>query len=79
VGVAGWPTRQLHSGKYVNTANRWRYCRPVMKANHKIDPRRVLVKGKAEEYPSGQFYLHMAGQWLPIGEDPVEALRAQQK
>ncbi|HMH08484.1 MAG TPA: hypothetical protein VK579_17550 [Terriglobales bacterium] len=65
--------------KYVNTANRWRYCRPVMKANHKIDPRRVLVKGKAEEYPSGQFYLHMAGQWLPIGEDPVEALRAQQK
>jgi site-specific recombinase XerD len=65
--------------KYVNTANGWRYCKPVMKANHKIDPRRVLVRGKVEEYPSGQYYLHISGKWLPVGEDPVEALKAQQK
>jgi hypothetical protein len=63
--------------KYVKTTNGWRYCKPVMKANHEIDPRRVLVRGKVEEYPSGHYYLHIAGQWLSVGEDPVEALKAQ--
>ena len=47
--------------KYVNTANGWRYCKPVMKANHKIDPRRVLVMGKIVEHPTGQYYLHISG------------------
>jgi integrase len=65
--------------KYVKTAGGWRYCKPVIKPNHKIDPRRVLVKGKIEECPSGQFYLCIAGRWLAIGNDPVEALKAQQK
>jgi integrase len=65
--------------KYVKTADGWRYCKPVIKSNHKIDPRRVLVKGKIEECPSGQFYLCISGRWLPVGSDPVEALKAQQK
>lgn len=60
-----WNTSTLPNG--------WRYGKPVMKANHKIDPRRVLVKGKVEDYPSGQFYLHIVGQWCPIGKDPVQA------
>ena len=41
--------------KYVKTAGGWRYCKPVIRSNHKIDPRRVLVKGKIEEYPSGVY------------------------
>ena len=65
--------------KYVKTADGWRYCKPVIKSNHKIDPRRVLVKGKVEECPSGQFYLCISGRWLPVGSDPVEALKAQQR
>jgi integrase len=65
--------------KYVKTADGWRYCKPVIRSNHKIDPRRVLVKGKAEEYPSGQYYLSVAGQWIAAGSDPVEALKAQQR
>jgi hypothetical protein len=65
--------------KYVKTADGWRYCKPVITSNHKIDPRRVLVKGKVEECPQGQYYLSIAGRWLPVGDDPVEALKAQQK
>jgi hypothetical protein len=60
--------------KYVHTTNGWRYCKPVMKANHEIDPRRVFVGGRIEEYPSGQFYLHIAGKWLPV--EPVEAVNS---
>jgi hypothetical protein len=37
--------------KYVHTTNGWRYCKPVMRANSKIDPRRVFVGGNIEEYP----------------------------
>jgi integrase len=31
------------------------------------------------EYPSGEYYLNIAGRWLAVGEDPVEALKAQQR
>jgi hypothetical protein len=31
--------------KYVNTANGWRHCKLVMKANHKIDLQRVFLPG----------------------------------
>jgi hypothetical protein len=59
----------------------WRYQRAAYYPNHKIKPDVVLVtvllnakKQKREEKnPEGSYYLNHNGEWLPAGDDALEA------
>jgi hypothetical protein len=39
----------------------------------------LCSRKRVEEYPSGQYYLNIAGRWIGVGEGPVEAIKAQQR
>lgn len=73
--------RRVSVWKYVRLKNgRWRYCKPAIGKNGKIRPDWVLVKGKAEHHPEGNFYLHRYDNgreiWRKIGESAQEAVDA---
>ena len=73
--------RRVSVWKYVRLKNgRWRYCKPALAKNGKIRPDWVIVKGKAEHHPEGNFYLHRydGGReiWKRVGlnlQDAVDA------
>jgi integrase len=55
----------------------WRYCRAALYANRTVKPDLVLVGGKEEKHPEGNYYLYHAGQWIPAGPDALAAQRQQ--
>ena len=71
--------RRVSVWKYVKIGDRWRYCKPVYGANNKIKPHWVYVKGKPEEHPEGNFYIHKLDHgtqvWKKIGPNPADAVR----
>ncbi len=73
--------RRVSVWKYVRLKNgRWRYCKPALAKNGKIRPDWVIVKGKAEHHPEGNFYVHRYDNgreiWRKIGESAQEAVDA---
>jgi integrase/recombinase XerD len=74
--------RRVSVWKYVKIGDRWRYCKPVYGANNKIKSHWVYVKGKPEEHPEGNFYIHKLDHgrqvWKKIGPNPADAVRAAQ-
>src|SRR5262249_23226495 len=72
--------RKVSVWKYVKVGSRWKYCKPVSGRNNKIKPHWVLVNGKPEEHPEGNFYImRLDGKkkiWRKIGPNPTEATRA---
>ena len=73
--------RRVSVWKYVRLKNgRWRYCKPATGKNGKIRPDWVIVKGKAEHHPEGNFYVHRYDNgreiWRKIGESAQEAVDA---
>jgi len=73
--------RRVSVWKYVRLKNgRWRYCKPALSKNGKIRPDWVIVKGKAEHHPEGNFYLHRydGGReiWKRVGPNAQDAVDA---
>jgi len=73
--------RRVSVWKYVRLKDgRWRYCKPALAKNGKIRPDWVIVKGKAEHHPEGNFYLHRYdGEreiWKRVGPNAQDALEA---
>jgi hypothetical protein len=50
--------RRVSVWKYVRIGKKWRYCKPAVGKNGKIKPDSVIVRGKEERHPEGNFYLH---------------------
>ena len=69
--------RKVSVWKYVKVGSRWKYCKPVYGRNNKIKPNWVLVSGKPEQHPEGNFYIsYRQGKkkiWKKIGPSPSEA------
>lgn len=64
--------------KYVRfKGGSWRYCRAALYANRTVKPDLVLVGGKEEKHPEGNYYNYHAGQWIPAGPDALAAQRQQ--
>ena len=63
--------------KYVKLQSGWRYCKAAFHENVKIKPNIVIVgKDKHEEkHSEGSYYLAHAGQWIPVGDNALEAQR----
>jgi integrase len=61
--------------KYVRLKGGWRYCPAALYANHTIKPDVVIVGGKEERHPEGNYYIAYAGQWIPAGPDALKAQR----
>jgi integrase/recombinase XerD len=59
---------------------KWRYCKPAVGKNGKIKPDWVIVRGKEEHHPEGNFYLHRYDGnkeiWKRIGPNAQEAVNA---
>jgi hypothetical protein len=72
--------RRVSVWKYVKVGNRWKYCKPVYGRNNKIKADWVLVKGKPEQHPEGNFYIsYREGKkkvWKKIGRSPSDAVYA---
>jgi integrase len=73
--------RRVSVWKYVRLKNgRWRYCKPALAKNGKIRPDWVIVKGKAEHHPEGNFYLHRYDGdreiWKRVGLNAQDAVDA---
>jgi integrase len=72
--------RRVSVWKYVRVGKKWRYCKPAVGKNGKIKPEWVMVKGKEERHPEGNFYLHRyEGDreiWKKIGPNAQEAINA---
>jgi hypothetical protein len=69
--------RKVSIWKSVNVDGKWRYCRPVLAANHAIKPNFVLVNGKPEEHKEGFYYVHFRQGtkqiWKKAGPSVAEA------
>jgi hypothetical protein len=48
--------RRVSVWKYVRIGKKWRYCKPAVEKNGKIKSAWVIVKGKEEHHPEGNFY-----------------------
>jgi hypothetical protein len=59
----------------------WRYCRAAFHDNGKIKSDAVIVGSDKHEqkHPEGAYYLANAGQWIPAGDDALQAQRQRQK
>jgi integrase/recombinase XerD len=72
--------RRVSVWKYVRVGKKWRYCKPAVGRNGKIKPDWVIVRGKEEHHPEGNFYLHRYEGtreiWKRIGPSAQEALNA---
>jgi len=72
--------RRVSVWKYVRIGKNWRYCKPAVGKNGKIKSDWVIVKGKEEHHPEGNFYLHRyEGDkeiWKKIGPNAQEAVNA---
>ena len=69
--------RRVSVWKYVRIGKKWRYCKAAVGKNGKIKPDWVIVRGKEEHHPEGNFYLHRYGGdkeiWKRIGPNAQEA------
>jgi len=72
--------RRVSVWKYVRIGKKWRYCKPAIGKNGKIKPDWVVLKGREEHHPEGNFYLHRyEGDreiWKKIGPSAQEAVNA---
>jgi integrase len=73
--------RRVSVWKYVRLKNgRWRYCKPALAKNGMIRPDWVIVKGKPEHHPEGNFYLHRYDGdreiWKRVGSNAQDAVEA---
>jgi integrase len=72
--------RRVSVWKYVRIGKKWRYCKPAVGKNGKIKPDWVIVRGREEHHPEGNFYLHRyEGDkeiWKRIGPNAQEAVNA---
>jgi hypothetical protein len=72
--------RRVSVWKYIRIGRKWRYCKPAVGKNGKIKPAWVIVKGKEEHHPEGNFYLHRyeGGReiWKKVGSNAQEAVNA---
>jgi integrase/recombinase XerD len=72
--------RRVSVWKYVRIGKKWRYCKPAVGKNGKIKPDWVIVRGKEERHPEGNFYLHRYDGdkeiWKRIGPNAQEAVNA---
>jgi hypothetical protein len=64
--------------EYVRTEKGWRYCKPARSSNRKFKPDYVIVGGREEHHPEGQFYVLVSGNWVLAGGTVQDALRCQQ-
>jgi hypothetical protein len=64
--------------KYCRTDAGWRYCKAVFSSNGKIKPDFVIVGSQEQKHPEGSYYLANKGQWIPVGENALEAQRKRQ-
>jgi len=72
--------RRVSVWKYVRIGKKWRYCKPAVGKNGKIKPDWVIVRGKEEHHPEGNFYLQRNDGnkeiWKRIGPNAQEAVNA---
>ncbi len=68
--------RSVQLYKYVPLSTGWRYCRAVFYPNNRIKPHAVLTPTGDQVIREGQYYLHFARRWEPVGDDPQDAFRA---
>src|ERR1700747_1127687 len=72
--------RRVSVWNYVRIGKKWRYCKPSIGKNGKIKPDWVIVRGKEEHHPEGNFYLHRYDGnkeiWKRIGPNAQEAVNA---
>jgi integrase len=61
--------------KYVRTDKGWRYCKAAFHDNGKIKPDIVLVGDAEEKHPEGSYFVNRCNQWIPVGNDALEAQR----
>jgi integrase len=61
--------------KYCRTDAGWRYCKAAFNPNGKIKPNVVLVRGEEEKHTEGSYFLNHRNQWIPVGDDALEAQR----
>jgi len=67
--------------KYVKLQGGWRYCKAAFHDNGKIKPN-VVIAGKdkhEEKHPEGSYYLANVGQWIPVGDNALEAERRRRE
>jgi integrase/recombinase XerD len=55
----------------------WRYCRAAVYANRTVKPDLVIVAGREEKHPEGNYYIAYDGKWIPAGADALRAQRQQ--
>jgi hypothetical protein len=55
----------------------WRYCRAAVYANRTIKPNVVIIAGREEKHPEGNYYIACDGKWIPAGADALRAQRQQ--
>jgi len=71
--------RRASVWKYVKVGTGWRYCRPVIGANNKIQPHWVHVNGHGEHHPEGNYYIHYFKDgkqvWEKVNKNPADAVR----
>jgi integrase len=68
-------TSKLTLYKYCRTDAGWRYCKAVVSSNGKIKPDFVVVGSQEQKHPEGSYYLANKGQWIPVGNNALEAQR----
>ena len=68
--------------KYVRLGpQKWGFFKPAYGPNGKIKPNIVVVKGKPEAHPEGNYYLRLhagKGSWRNVGPKAADAVRAAQ-
>jgi hypothetical protein len=73
--VSIWKHVRLVDGK-------WRYCRPVPDARGKIIPDMVMVKGREERHPEGNYVISFYNPsltWQKCGPKPADAVAAAER
>jgi len=67
--------------KYIKLQAGWRHRKAAFHDNGKIKPNIVIVgKDKHEEkHPEGSYYLANVGQWIPLGDNALEAERRRRE
>lgn len=65
--------------KHVKLKSGWRYCKAAWYPNGKIKPHVVIVGAVEETHRDGAYYLNHNNAWIPVGEDPQEAVRERLK
>lgn len=65
--------------KHVKLQSGWRYCKAAWYPNGKIKPHVVIVRGAEETHRDGAYYLSHNNTWIPVGDEPQQAVRERLK